>query len=96
MNLFVPADHSCTPGHALTLFYSFQLSECEFKKIQTAMRVPVCVRLPCETVSDRDVMWAVAFIWMLSLRKRSVSGTVQWLSVSQSVHLSFKTRAEGD
>lgn len=37
------------------------------------------------TVSDRGVVWAVAFIWMLSLRKPSLSATVWWLSVSLSI-----------
>ena len=51
-------------------------------------------RLCVEPMSGREVMWAAAFIWMLSQRKHSLSGTVQRLSFSQPVRLSFKTRAE--
>lgn len=60
-----------------------------------SMPVPLTKpRLCVKPMSDREVMWAAAFIWMLSQRKHSLSGTVQRLSVSQCVRLSFKRRAE--
>lgn len=99
--LFVPVDHTLTPWHTLTPFDLFQPSPSELEGVWTSFQWPcrslslsLFVCLAYETVSDREVMWAVAFIWMLSQRKRPLSGTVQRLTVTQFVHLSFKTRAE--
>lgn len=95
--LWGPHSYTWTPWPCLTSSSSHKVNSKGSRRPVASpvpLTKPMFVCLAYETVSDRETMWAVAFIWMLSLRKHSLSGTVQWLSVSQFVHLSFKVQKE--
>lgn len=64
--------------------------------IQEASHQALFLFLASAAVSDREVMWTLAFIWMLSQREYSLSGAVQWLSVSPFVHVSFKNSQQNE